>query len=504
MISGPLIEDGLAFRLAADRFDGESFTNFTGPQAVDDVEDDRSLTVRGKLLFAPKAWPDFSSQLTVAYQDTRRPQSTLVDRPFDERERAAVQTAFETESIDLIWDIRYALTDNLTLLNRASYANLEFRRLDDPAIGQVSLDGPQITNETLLNFEEPRLGLSGVSGVYIFHEDRTDSLFPGRSLEAILEDETLTTSVFGEVTWEALKRLRFTLGGRYEREARERVGTSFGIQQDLDEVFDAFLPKFGVAYDVTETATVGATVSRGLNAGGGSISFGARDAADNPSPDPALGPRAFTFDSEFVWNYEIYGRASALDRRLNFSGNLFYSDYRDQQRVEQLNFPGGFTDFIIVNSPDSRAYGAEFAATYLPIDELELFADIGLLTTEIQKPRDPDLEGNEFARAPNLTTSFGAVYRPTREWMLSVDARYAGSYFSTDTNNPLAEVDPHFLANAKVAWQPTEHVRVFGSVTNIFDSDAETRLFSFPETALPSLAQLVDPRVFWIGAEVRF
>lgn len=41
MISGPLVEDTLAVRLTADRFDGESFVDYTGPQEVDDVEEDR-------------------------------------------------------------------------------------------------------------------------------------------------------------------------------------------------------------------------------------------------------------------------------------------------------------------------------------------------------------------------------------------------------------------------------------------------------------------------------
>ena len=504
MLSGPVVDGDLAFRVAVDRFDGESFVDYTGPQAVDDIEDDENLTVRGKLLLAPEALPAFSTQLTLEYQDTRRPQQALVDPPFDERAREVVQTAFETESFDVVWDIRQALTESVTLSNSATYADIEFRRLDAPENGQVELEGPQITNETLLNYDDPDAGLEGVLGAYVFYEDREDILFTGTPLLSEFQDDTLTTSVFGEVTWEAVPRLHLTVGGRYEREARQRVGSAFGIDTDLDETFDAFLPKFGVAYDIADTATIGASVSRGFNAGGGSVSFGAFNAAGERSPDPAFGPRSFTFDSEFVWNYELYARALLLDERLTVRGNVFFSDYRDQQRVEQIDASGGFTETIIVNTPDSRAYGAEIGASYLPVENLELFADVGLLETEIVDARDPELEGNEFARAPNVTANVGAVYRPAPAWTIAADASYVGSYFSTDVNNPLAEVDSYVLANARLSWQAIDNLHVFGSITNIFDSDAETRLFGFPATAPPTLAQLVEPRVFWIGAELRF
>ncbi len=86
-----------------------------------------------------------------------------------------------------------------------------------------------------------------------------------------------------------------------------------------------------------------------------------------------------------------------------------------------------------------------------------------------------------------------------------MDGSYVGDYYSSDFNNPLAEVDGYFLANAKVIWEVSESFQVFGTVSNLFDSDAEQRLFAFPAaTAEPSLANVVAPRVFWLGAELSF
>ena len=218
----------------------------------------------------------------------------------------------------------------------------------------------------------------------------------------------------------------------------------------------------------------------------------------NPSPDPALGSRSFVFDSEFVWNYELFARARLLDDRLFLTGNLFFSDFEDQQRTEVLTFPGGFSDEIIVNTPESQSYGAELGIEYAPSEKWDLFANIGLLSTEIEQTRDPRIEGNDFARAPNFTTSFGVNLRPTPNWQIGLDARYIDDYFSFDANDPVTEVDGFLIANAQVAWRATRHLRFTGTMTNLFDNDAETRFFS------SSLANVVEPRVFWFGAELGF
>lgn len=133
----------LAFRIAVDYLDAESFVDFIGPQGVDDVEEDESLTVRGKLLFAPEAAPDFTAQLTFVHTDTCRPQSQLVDPPFDERKRRVSQTAFETQSDDVILDLKYAFSDRLVLSNTTTYSDILFERLDAPANGQFELEGPR-------------------------------------------------------------------------------------------------------------------------------------------------------------------------------------------------------------------------------------------------------------------------------------------------------------------------------------------------------------------------
>ena len=65
---------------------------------------------------------------------------------------------------------------------------------------------------------------------------------------------------------------------RYEKENRKREGGDpdraiAKIESDND--YSALLPKLGLSYQVNEEHTIGLQLSRGYNAGGGGISFGA-------------------------------------------------------------------------------------------------------------------------------------------------------------------------------------------------------------------------------------
>lgn len=504
MVSGPVAGDQVAFRMAADHLATRSFVDFTGEQAFSDIEFGTATNVRTKLLVEPAALPDLSALLTVSYAGTRRAQAELAAEPFGERTREVSQTSFETESTNAALELGYLLTETLKLSSATTWADIRFDRLDLPENGQFYLRGPQLTQEVLLNVDAPDQGLAGVVGGYLFHEDRVDRGFVGTPLEFRFDDETLTTALFAEFEWEVVDALAITAGARYEREDRERLGSAFGIDTDLDETFDAFLPKVGVEWTPSVSTTVGLEASRGFNAGGASVSFGATDIDGNYSDDPALGPRSFVFDSEFVWNYEAYVRSALLEDRLFLSANAFYSDFRDQQRREQIDYAGGFSDAIVVNSRQTRSYGLEAGADYFATNAFALFGNLGVLETEIVDALDDSLDGNEFARAPAVTANLGGQLNPIPGVTVSADARYVSAYFSNDENNPLAKVPGHAIVNARAEWASPFGVDLYAAVTNLFDEDTPTRLFSFPATAPPSLANLVDPRVIWIGLEASF
>jgi iron complex outermembrane recepter protein len=297
-------------------------------------------------------------------------------------------------------------------------------------------------------------------------------------------------AVFGEGTVTFFDKLDVTLGARYEREKRERVGSLGSFVIDLDETFDAFLPKLGIAYRPGDRFTYGATVQRGFNAGGAGIAF--------VPPFPS-----FTFGEEFVWNYEAFFRSRWLDDRLTVNGNVFYADFEDQQRSAFFAPNDPFAS-VIRNAESTRSYGAELTANWLARQDLEVFGALGVLETEIEEFTDSakDLSGNEFALAPNVTASLGATYRHASGLSIGFDGQYGSSYFSDDDNDPAGQVDSFVVFNAKASYE-IKHYRLFAFVTNLFDKDYEL-LIDTAGGGSPATAQLGDPREFGVGVEVGF
>jgi outer membrane receptor protein involved in Fe transport len=480
-ISGPVVEDQLAFRVSADRRRHDSWVNLTGPVGVADPEEEDHTNLRGKLLLLPAGLPDLAAKLTLSHVDTRRPQTEFVQAPFGERENDGSVTfpVFENEANSGVLEISYDLTPELQLRNSASYADIEISRLTSPGSGIAEILVDEYTNELVAEYRRP--GWRSIIGAYYLHSRSDETIDIGGGA---FDDETGTMAVFGEATVTVLERLDLTLGGRYEREQRERTGSASVFVIDLEETFEAFLPKAGVAWRATDDVTVGATVQRGFNAGGAGIAF--------IPPFPS-----FTYDAEYVWNYEAFVRTSWLDNRLTVNGNVFYADYDDQQRLAFL-VPGDPSSGVIRNADETETYGAEIEAAWLALPGLELFGSLGLLQTEIKSfPASlQSLDGNEFARAPDVTASFGAIYRHRSGVSVGFDGRYVGQYFSDDDNDPTEEVGGHLLLNAQAGFE-IDGLRVFAYVTNILDSDDELLVFD-------GSAQLVDPREVGVGVQVRF
>lgn len=483
MVSGPLGGDELAVRVTADRRQEESWINFDAAPAVSKPGLKDYTNLRTKFLLVPNDIPDFTAKMTLNHTHTRRPQSEFVQGTFSDRSNTGASfPVFENNSNSGVLELSYDLTENLQIRNSTSYSRLTVLRHAATGTGNLKIVGREHTNELLAEYQGT--GFNAVGGVYYLHGD-TDELIDLAGGGAF-NDKTETVSVFGEATAEVFDRVDLTLGARYERESRQRDGSAAVFAVALDETFEAFLPKAGVAWHTTDDVTVGATVQQGFNAGGAGLAFVA------PFP-------SFTYDPEYVWNYEAYVRSSWLQDRLTVNANIFYADYKDQQRLAFL-IPGNDLSGIIRNADESYSYGAEIETNWLATPQLELFATVGLLRTEIESfsASNENLDGNEFARSPDVTASIGANYTFANGISFGVDGRYVGAYFSEDTNDPTEEVDAHMLFNTQLAWEH-ENFRFYGYVTNIFDSDAELLLFSNATSA-----QLVDPREFGVGLQVTF
>ncbi|MEO1280100.1 MAG: TonB-dependent receptor [Pseudomonadota bacterium] len=629
VISGPIIDDQLAFRVAVDYQSTDGFIDNVFADST--ANDNQNLLVRTKLLLEPDFLPKLRTELTFEYGENERGTITpIVNAPvgvvnpgspgvppgfglppappvppfveqefldfnpfdfqsFDDFERN------DTETIRAIADIEYELTENITLKGLGTFEDVDrFRLLGD-------LDDLSLFQTNGFNQDDVRTYSGEISAIYDFgrwsgnlgayyftsNEDfffsltselatvfppvvvfnPADSLF---ATELPTETDTENFAFYGQTRFELNDRWTFSFGIRYDREEFATTGTTsqnlvlltpgctatapgvaFGFpgfdpvtlpcealapplvdSPPQTNTFDAILPRGSVTYNFTDDLSVFFSAQRGYRAGG---TFAQTTAIDGV-PTTLIG----TFDPEFLVNYEIGFRSQWFDRALTFNGNLFLSEFSEQQ-VQLPGPTGGPLDFFTANTAQSSSMGVELSADYSPSDNLNFFGSLTLLDTEFDDfpfatagPEDGpffNLAGNEFSNAPTVQFSIGASYEHNTGLFGDISLSHTGSVNSGVENLTEAEfadafvalgIDPALaagvteesdsrtLVNGRLGWrQDNFEFAVF--VTNLFDEQAT--LLANPASVLPTgdvnffdtpAFTIVQPQTFGVSFDVRF
>ncbi len=241
-----------------------------------------------------------------------------------------------------------------------------------------------------------------------------------------------------------------------------------------------------------------------------------------------LPPGALVFAGETLLNYETGLKGRLLDGRLQFSLALFYQD-RDEVQVKQsIVIPedpaGDACPCIFVDSLQNAAGGAnqglELELDWLVMDQLRLFATLGLLDTGYRDYQsfshaqaDPengvpyDLSGRDQAHAPNYQYSFGGEWFVTEAWSVQADLEGKDGFYTSANHNE--RTTDYLLFNLRISWQsgPWE-LALWGR--NLSNEDVQTRGFGgfgndprkFYE--VEPYYQLGEPRVYGVSAAWRY
>jgi iron complex outermembrane receptor protein len=492
--SGPLVEDQLAFRVAYDRNEFDSFLviplHYPG---VDDPEHYRIETMRAKLLIEPKALPGFKTVLSVNKLEFYGPQAEFVQHPFDDHVMYLnYSPRFEPHSTSAVAATSWELSENLTFENTLSYSDFGAERYSLPGDGIAHVDGHETVIEPRLRYEGADGRLKMLFGIYNYRASQSEfldlSAFLGDAGIMNFSDSTSNTAAFTQLDYALSDQFELTVGGRYERETRERSGGNLFIV-DLDKTYNSFLPKLGLAWHVNSAWTLGTVVGRSYGGGGAAFTF-----------QPPF--TNYEYEPEYVWNYETYWRAKLLDGKVFFTGNFFYSDFEDYQLELDINPDPQVFSFIVGNGKKVEAYGAEVGLRWLAATALTLSADAGLLRTKIVDYPGNSIEGNELARAPEFTARLGATYRHSSGFDMSIDANYTAAYFDDVANRPRERTEAYWLANAQVGYR-FGGVRIFASAQNIFDDNSVTGI-SRGDTQEGDIAYIVRPRTWRAGVTMDF
>ena len=549
-VSGPILDDRLAYRVVFDRQRGPNFIENVHLNENGDMR--KLLNRRVKLLYAGESGAEvelstFFSESTVGtlYVDA----GSWPDRRVT---RADVNTWLKNDITGASLRGSWPLNDVLSLESATVWVTENAHQDLDPDQTEVSHvltglglqkndayfkdDIRTVSQELRLRYTGERF--SGFIGAY--YEDfegiaKTSSPVFGRKT---IQQNISTAALFGEGKWSITEKMDLTFGLRAETEQnrtaidatinnlQRTLGTQAAIvgckniqtdpptdipgcipnpagalresltkpvDKKPDRNFSIFLPKLGLSYAFTPETRLYGTVQRGYRAGGAGASL--------------INAEEFIFDPEKTWNADLGIRHKSADGRLRLSANLFYVDWQDQQL--QVETEAALPDFISVNAGRSESYGSEIEVDYQATQRLRLFTTVGLLKTQIkdinnkdvpesQREKVDDWVGNSFTMAPTATVSAGLHYDFDNGLDLSLAANWRDKFFSDIENSALEEIDGRFLVDLGIGYEFTDRdLRLDFKVTNLFDTKYINHSYIAPIKGLANnsnhLSSLADP-----------
>ena len=493
-VSGPLIADQLAFRVAGDVRRSRTASKITDTMPGGNPNRDNYAVLRFKLLAEPHFLPGARLEASFTHSESEMPMIEGVRVPFkSRRDRLAGYGIFATRVDAFTARFAAGITQALATTTTVSHGNSHIQRFAPVGLGQTKTQVKDMSVESILNWK-PDGPVAILGGVHALKS----SLDQFIDLSAVVglgnfTDRQRSLGLFGEATLRALPKVTVTVGLRYQRDHQDRQGMlgrpGFSLLIDFDRSFEAWLPKVSVAYAVSRDVTVGLLVQRAYNPGGTTLNFETGGLE--------------LFGAETLWSSEIFARGVFADGRLRLSANLFSTRFRDAQRARTRAFtvPGGRTAFWaeIRNVPKAESYGLEASAEWKASDQLRLRGALGWLETKIIDAGNasPTIAGKEFQRSPKFSLSASADWRPVGRLRLNAAIRHHTGYFSDDANTPARKIDPATMVDARAAFDAGP-LTLFGYARNLLDEFNLTYLFT------PASGTAAKPRELGIGLEARF
>lgn len=428
--------------------------------------------------------------------DAFRGQGQLTGDPRDRQTVANDPETLESESELLSLRSRFHLSERWSLDVISGFAQTDLRSDDDYNYSAESdgviintSDDRSLTQELRLNFEAVTLfgrNARGVIGLYGAHLDTDSTLqvIDGNvtggvpvnayiDIDSDIDQQRRGWAAFGEVDWDVAQDWTLTLGLRVDRESLDFgyvSDASLSILQDDDSLLGgliaelisnvlgpqlgvpadaagagsseatAVLPKLGLRWRISDTLTMGVLAQRAYRAGGLSVNFVRGDFVE--------------FDPEFTTTGELFVRSELWDRRLRLRGNLYYTDWRDQQVAVQLSDDPN--DAQTENAGRSRLYGAELELDTASWKGFRGFASLGYAHTEFLRfdSTGGDFSGNRFPSAPRRQGGAGLLWEAGALGPYAqVDVNHVDRTFRRPDNDPQQTSDAYTLLNGRAGWR---------------------------------------------------
>lgn len=305
-------------------------------------------------------------------------------------------------------------------------------------------------------------------------------------------------SLFGQATITFYDHLEIGIGLRHDYESHSACLKGFSepalLPQSMstaDETFNQTSPRATITYHLTPYSLVYAEAAKGYKSGGFNT---------QPLPDHTA------FSEETSWTYEAGAKTSWFRNRVTANVAVFRIDWNDLQ----MDVPIGSTPgvFYIDNVGQARSMGGEVDLMIRPASLIDLFAGVGMLTTEFRPGSTSggiDVGGNDLPFAPRTSWHAGIeVAQPLSgsfRGTMRVEAVGTGSYYYDAAN--LASQSDYTLANARIgvssgAW------RVEGWINNFLDQDYVPIALPYPLAQSGYIGENGAPRTIGVSVSRSF
>ncbi len=306
------------------------------------------------------------------------------------------------------------------------------------------------------------------------------------SLDSLIRSrfDASNLAVFTQLDADLGAATRLGFGVRIERRSSDYSDSDELGRSPSDTMWGGEL---SISHDHSDTLTSYATLSKGYKAGGfnlGLVPPGERD-----------------FGPEELWTVEAGIKSVFLDNAIYLNTALFFSRPVDQQvRTSDQLVPGDPTTFVFFtdNVGDGEIYGLEADLRWVPGENWDFYANLGLLDSTFAG-------GREQPHAPAYTVAAGGQYRHDSGWYARIDAS-AKDWFYFDVSHDQRS-EAYELVNARLGfdaglWSAQLWVR------NLFDREYAVRGFYFgnepPDFPSALYIRQGDPRQVGLTLERRF
>lgn len=489
MVSGPIIANELAFRVAAEGFNGNSFIEYKLPDGDEypwDPSKREYHNIRGKLLWTPASMPDLTAKLTLGSRDEKGQYTNFVTAPFYEynNEDKYGTRQQETKTTNINLDVDYQFSEALTghiLLSQREFSSEFIAYPNTDWSGDI--DESNYTAEARLNYQPDNVKVSGVAGIYLYKRDQEN--FINSRTDYHIEDELETQAIFADVNINLDQNWALNLGGRVEKEEQVRNFEAL-YAFDFKEGQTLFLPKVGISYQVSDSTNLGLSARQGYNGGGGGFNEYTEE--------------YYIFEKEEVSTIEFSSRSQFLSNSVTLNSNVFYNEYSDYQ-APGYGSSAHRRDYYIMNIDEVSSYGVELELSAQLTSHWRVSTNVGVLSSNIEQApvHISGYQDNELSYAPDITAGIKVDY--TTDFGLAVggDINYVGEYYNNLANDETMISGDYVLVNLHANYDfDSVSLRVY--VNNATDEEYVHRFRSIRAT----LAEVGVPLTVGATLDYRF